>query len=124
MVIKETRSTKKEAGRPAMGKALPMRQLHMSPEQYEAVTAWAATEPDNPSWPEATRRLVEIGLAHAPRRKAGRSKAAAKAKEMAGAQLDRLEDTSATPEERANRKRRLLKGPSEFRDLRPTKPKG
>jgi len=45
-------------------------------------------------------------------------KASAKATEMAGAQIDRLADKSATNEQRASRKRRLLKGPKEFRDFR------
>ena len=43
---------------------------------------------------------------------------AAKAREMAGQAVDRLTDPSATDEERQSRKRRLLKGPKEFRDIR------
>jgi hypothetical protein len=42
--------------------------------------------------------------------------AAAKASEMAARQIDKLADASATNEERQQRKRRLLKGPREFRD--------
>jgi hypothetical protein len=45
-------------------------------------------------------------------------KAASKASDMAGHQIDKLGDPSATPEERHQRKRRLLKGPGEFRDMR------
>lgn len=45
-------------------------------------------------------------------------KAAAKAAKMAGQEIDRLGDRSATDEQRASRKRRLLKGPKEFRDIR------
>jgi hypothetical protein len=37
---------------------------------------------------------------------------------MAGEQIDKLADTSATDEERHRRKRRLLKGPGEFREIR------
>jgi hypothetical protein len=37
---------------------------------------------------------------------------------MAGEEIDRLSQQSATPEEREIRKRRLLKGPKEFRDIR------
>jgi hypothetical protein len=47
-----------------------------------------------------------------------RSKRPAKAREMAGQALDRLIDPSAPDEERHARKRRLLKGPKEFRDIR------
>jgi hypothetical protein len=47
-----------------------------------------------------------------------RTKKAAKASEMAAQEIDRLIDPSAPDEERQRRKRRLLKGPKEFRDVR------
>ncbi len=43
---------------------------------------------------------------------------AAKASEMAGEEIDRLGDPLATDEERQLRKRRLIKGPKEFRAIR------
>jgi hypothetical protein len=68
-----------------------------------------------------------IATLHAPsgRQASARPKRAAKAREMAGQALDRLIDASATDDERQTRKRRLLKGPKEFRDIRDkrTKPK-
>jgi hypothetical protein len=45
---------------------------------------------------------------------------------MAGNQLDQLVDLSASVEEQASRKRRLLRGPEEFQNVRidrPTKKK-
>src|SRR5262245_25843536 len=42
----------------------------------------------------------------------------AKALDLAGEQIDKLSDQSATAEERQERKKRLLKGPKEFRDIR------
>jgi hypothetical protein len=67
-----------------------------------------------------------IATLHAPsaQRTAARPKKAAKAREMAGREIDLLIDPSATDEERQRRKRRLLKGPKEFRDIRdkPAKP--
>ena len=42
---------------------------------------------------------------------------------MAAKQLDRLGDTSATEEERQSRKRRILRGPKEFREMREDLPK-
>jgi ribosomal protein S27E len=51
------------------------------------------------------------------------TKSAAKAGEMASQEIDRLSDPSATDEERQRRKRRLLKGPKEFRDVRGNRPK-
>jgi hypothetical protein len=44
--------------------------------------------------------------------------AASKASKMAGQEIDRLIDQSAPTEEREKRKRRLLKGAVEFRDIR------
>jgi hypothetical protein len=64
-----------------------------------------------------------IATLHAPEAKqtgAG-PKRAAKAQEMAGQALDRLIDPSASDDERHSRKRRLLKGPKEFRDIRDKK---
>ena len=57
---------------------------------------------------------------HAPSaaRSGVRTKKAAKASEMAAQEIDRLIDPSAPDEERQRRKRRLLKGPKEFRDVR------
>ncbi|HET7020794.1 MAG TPA: hypothetical protein VFI58_08775 [Xanthobacteraceae bacterium] len=47
----------------------------------------------------------------------------AKASEMAGEEIDRLGDPSATDEERQLRKQRLIKGPQEFRDIRSNRAK-
>jgi hypothetical protein len=95
----------------------------------EAIDRWASREADQPSRPEAIRRLIELGLT-APRSipvivatgDAPKS-AKRKASDMAGEQIDKLGDSSATSEERQTRKRRLLKGPPEFRDLRVDHPK-
>jgi hypothetical protein len=43
--------------------------------------------------------------------------------ELAARQVDKLADSSIPPEERQRRKRRLLKGPGEFRELRADLPK-
>jgi Arc/MetJ-type ribon-helix-helix transcriptional regulator len=66
---------------------------------------------------EAVQRLVEQALGSDPERRPSR-KATAKASELAGREIDRLADPTATTEERAKRKRRLIKGPREFRGLR------
>jgi hypothetical protein len=62
--------------------------------------------------------LVDRQPASQGRPKPGRDKSAA----MAGRTIDILTDPAATPEDRAKRKRRLLKGPSEFRDMRDDQP--
>jgi hypothetical protein len=47
----------------------------------------------------------------------------AKALDLADQQIDKLSDQSVTAAEREARKRRLLKGPREFRDIRGDLPK-
>jgi hypothetical protein len=46
-----------------------------------------------------------------------------KAADLAGEVIDQHADRSATSEQRESRKRRLLKGPKEFRDMRRDQPK-
>jgi len=79
------------------------------------VDAWASSKEITRS--EAVRRLVEIGLTAARPKQVSHTRAR-KAHEMAGKQLGQLADQSATPEEQASRRRRLLKGPEEFRGVR------
>jgi hypothetical protein len=52
-----------------------------------------------------------------------RKRSQRKAAEMAGREIDRLADQSATSEEQAQRKRHLIKGPRESRDMRGDSPK-
>jgi hypothetical protein len=62
----------------------------------KALAASAKTLPSGADGPEMTRKISDI----------------------AGKQIDSMADPTATDEERASRKRRLLKGPSEFRQMR------
>jgi hypothetical protein len=89
----------------------------MPAELIAEVEAWAAANETGRS--EAIRRLVELGLASTTKAPARRcEKNAAKAKDLAAAAIDRLSESAAHPEEQASRKRRLLKGPEEFREVR------
>ncbi len=66
---------------------------------------------------EAILGLVQLGL-ESTHRRGTLTKRAAKASAMAAQEIDRLGDPLATDEERRIRKRRLIKGPKEFRDIR------
>jgi hypothetical protein len=66
----------------------------------------------------AIRRLVKIGLTVKTRPKQSSLVCAERASEIAAAAIDGLIDPAAPTEEAANRKRRLLKGPEEFQDVR------
>jgi len=82
------------------------------------VDEWRRKQKDLPSRGDAIRRLVERGLTNRlPVRQLGKS-AKRKAAKMAGREIDRLGDQTATRKERARRKRQLIKGPREFRYIR------
>ena len=88
-----------------------------------AIARWAENQPDIPSLSEAIRRLVDLGL-KAIKPKATRSMPnKLRAAELAAKAIDGIVDTSAPPEERAQRRRRLTKGPPEFREDRVDLPK-
>jgi hypothetical protein len=121
MARRSVRPQKKKRGTPPTGKGTLIT-LRLAPGLFARVDRWAASQKDGPSRPEAVRRLVEQGLAIA-RRVGVRTEKAGKAADMASHEIDRLGDPSATDEERQLRKRRLIKGPKEFRDLRRNRPK-
>jgi len=113
---------KKTRGRPATGKA-PLVGVRM-PEEFQAeIKAWAKKQQDHPALAPAIRRLVEIGLAGAKKFAAPSQQTRAKAKKFAAEQIDRMGNSTATAEEQASRKQRLLKGPEEFREARVDRPK-
>ena len=112
MTRKKQRGPRAASERAPIGALLPAGLL-------ARVDRWAASQKDAPSRPEAVRRLVELGAPPA----GVRTEKAAKAAEMAGHEIDRLGDPSATDEERQLRKRRLIKGPKEFQELRRNRPK-
>src|SRR5206468_4314038 len=102
---------------------------------------------DKPSRSEAIRRLVELGLTVKTKaRSTGRRPSAAliadlatetidslpakadrhrrtRAKELAAGAIEKMADPTATPEKRDQRRRRLTKGPAEFREDRVDQPK-
>jgi hypothetical protein len=84
----------------------------------KAVDDWRARQDDKPTRPAAIMRLAEAGLGWTQAQGRTSAKSAARASNMAGMEIDRRADQSASVEERASRKQRLLKGPKEFRDMR------
>jgi hypothetical protein len=116
--MKKKSVPRKKRGPPATGKGEPV-VVRMQPPQLKALDDWISKQkPPFPSRPEAVRRLVEVGLAHSAKRPVRYSeKVASKARELASKAIDGLIDPSAPADEKAVRKRRLLKGPSVFRDV-------
>jgi hypothetical protein len=111
----------KKRGRPATGKD-PQIIARMPAESIASVDAWAAAHETTRS--EAIRRLVELGLTVKPPAKpASNPGRLLRAQELAGQAIDKIGDPAAHPEERAQRRRRLTKGPEEFREVRVDRPK-
>jgi hypothetical protein len=113
---------KKSRGRPATGRD-PVTAIRLSTELRETVDKWADKQADQPGRSEAIRRLVELGLTiktTTPISKPGRK---LRAQELATKAIEKIIDPSTPPEERAQRRRRLTKGPTEFREDRVDLPK-
>jgi hypothetical protein len=112
---------KRRRGRPKVG-AVPV-MVRLLPEQATSLDDWRKKQIDRPGRPEAIRRLIDRALAAAAPSAPAKAGSRRKAADLAGQAIDSLGDQTATVEERAHRKRRLIKGPREFRDVRGDQPK-
>jgi hypothetical protein len=106
----------KRGGRPSTRGRDPQVAARMPSTLIAEVEAWAVA--NNISRSDAFRWLVELGLARSRSAWPISPKSAERAKQLAAKTIDGLVDTAAPAEETANRKRRLLKGPEEFREVR------
>jgi hypothetical protein len=112
---------KKGRGRPATGRD-PHVTSRMPSALIAEVEAWASANLTNRS--EAIRRLVELGLAvKTPARPASKPGRRLRAQELATKAIEKIIDPAAPPEEQAQRRRRLTKGPTEFREARVDQPR-
>jgi hypothetical protein len=107
-------------GRPATGTA-PLVGVRMTEELQAQIKAWAKNQKDDPPLASAIRRLVEIGLSKSSpktvRVLSTAKQGAARAAELAADVIsDQMPNTS--DEEKTTRRRRLITGPSEFRNVR------
>ena len=121
-------TTKKKRGRPATtGRGTQVGE-RWHPTELAAIDAWIASSPDkNITRAHAIRRLVALGLrVKTPAHPIGKPGRRLRAQELATKAIEKIIDPAAPPEERAQRRRRLTKGPPEFREDRVdrTKAKG
>ena len=141
-------SPQKRRGRPAIGRD-PMMGFRAAPTLRASIVKWAENQPDLPTLSDATRRLVEIGLTVKTKaRSSGRRPPPAlvadlaaeaidslppmpivkpgrraRAQELARDAIEKMVDPTASPEQRDERRRRLTKGPTEFRAARVDQPR-
>lgn len=88
-----------------------------------ALDQWRKQQQDQPSRSDAVRQLAEASLAKISQPSRVRGRPGPAASDMAARVIDTLADQSERPENLAKRKRRLLKGPKEFRNMREDQPK-
>jgi hypothetical protein len=100
----------------------PMISTRFPKQIVEEIEFWARSNELGRS--EAIRRLVELGLTvKLSAKPLSRPARSARAAELATTAIDKMIDPSAAPEESAQRRRRLTKGPLEFREDRVDLPK-
>ena len=121
--MKKARVVKQKVmGRPRTG-ITPLMGFRATDELRGKIVHWAEFQPDTPKLSEAVRRLVELGLTVKTKGRPSGEDQKLRAKELAGKAIDRLTDPTAPSDDQASRKRRLLKGPEEFREARIDRPK-
>jgi hypothetical protein len=111
---------KKKRGRPATGKD-PLVSARLPRPLIDQVEQWSV--PKRVTRSEAIRRLVELGLTVKTKATQPAAARVDRAKELATKTIEKMTDPSVPPEERARRRRRLTKGPPEFREDRVDLPK-
>jgi hypothetical protein len=113
---------KKRRGPPPTGKGTQVGE-RWHPLELAAIDAWIAASSDKAlTRAHAIRRLVALGL-KANKPKEAPVERAARAKELAAKAIDSLTVGARNNDEKANRKRRLIKGPEEFQEVRVDRPK-
>jgi hypothetical protein len=112
----------KMRGRPATSRD-PMMGFRAAPVLRASIVKWAESQPNMPTLSEATRRLVELGLTVKTKGRQSSEGQKLRAREMAGKAIDDMIDPTVRADDQAGRKRRLLKGPEEFRNARVDRPK-
>ena len=89
------------------------------PSEVAAIDAWITTSSDQTlTRAHAVRRLVALALRMKSKATQSNEDHRLRAREMASHAIDRMTDTTAHPDDQAVRKRRLIKGPAEFREAR------
>ena len=117
--------TKKGRGRPVTTGKGTLIGVRLLDEPLAALDGWIARQKDSDlTRPEAIRRLIELGLTvKTPARPTSKPGRRLRAQELATKAIEKIIDPAAPPEEQAQRRRRLTKGPTEFREARVDQPK-
>jgi hypothetical protein len=116
-----SRTGKKTRGRPR--KDPTSIHLTLLPNQLSALDDWIYKQKTAQSRPEAIRTLLERALRLSSNKKPVSRRSAQKASDLADHAAEQVVDKTVLSEEQERRKRALIKGPKEFRDIREDLPK-
>ncbi len=95
--------------------------VRLQDDELKAIDSWARKQEPPVTRPYAIRCLVELGLSVKTKSAPSERQRAALA-DLAAKAIDSL-TVAAPDDEKASRKRRLLKGPEEFREARVDQPR-
>jgi hypothetical protein len=125
-MARQTVITKKRRGPVPTGKGTLVG-VRLQPDRLSAIDAWIAEQNAPMTRPEAIRAMLDAVLVVVAKdpgeKRAGKTLNKTRAAELAAKVVEKIIDPSAPPEERAQRRRRLTKGPQEFREDRVDLPK-
>ena len=122
-MVKRSVVPKKKRGPASTGKGTQVGE-RWHPSEIAAIDAWIASSSDKTlTRAHAIRRLVALGLTVRTTVRTSSEDQKLRARAMAGKAIDQLTDAAAPADDQASRKRRLLKGPEEFREARIDRPK-
>jgi hypothetical protein len=111
---------KRPRGRPPTGHEYVG--IRLQPSLIKEIDAWAKRQ-GAASRSDAIRRLIEQSLAGSQPQRKRSEESASEARAMARRTLEDLGDKSLPVEERVKRRRRITRGPQEFREMRDDLPK-
>jgi hypothetical protein len=124
IMTKSISRTRKKRGRGRPPTWASSIHLRVVPRELAALDRWIGGQPTpRPTRPEAIRRLLEQVLASSMSERPPRESTAKQAAELAARAAEEATDKSQSAEEQKIRKRKLILGPREFRDIRRDQPK-
>jgi hypothetical protein len=97
--------------------------VRLHPPMLSALDEWIRRQKLSQSRPEAIRRILERALKLTPQKEVLSKRSAQKASDLADHAAEQVVNKSMPVEEQERRKRALIKGPKEFRDIREDLPK-
>jgi hypothetical protein len=121
-MVRQEKMLAKKRGRPATGRGKTIG-VRCHNTLLESIDEWRRSEPDRPTRAKAIRRLVEQALAGKSVNRPPSKEAARKASKLAARELEKLGSQSLLEPDLQQRKRALIRGPKEFRDIRADLPK-